>query len=128
MCQYPTISVILPVYQNAETLEGLHQQLCLVLEPWQPYELLFVDDACPANSLAVLEELAQRDGNVAVVALECNVGQHQAVLTGLAYSRGESVIIMDADLQDPPAAIPVLLTKLQEGWAAGDAMNLGDVC
>lgn len=117
--QGPEISVIIPVYRNKETLHELYRRLHHVLVTRAlSYEMLFVDDACPENSVAVLEELAQGDPRVAVVALEQNVGQHRAVLAGLSHARGKWAVIMDADLQDPPEAIPDLLDKLQEGRAA----------
>jgi glycosyltransferase involved in cell wall biosynthesis len=108
-----------PVYRNAEMLHELYRRLLRVLEAWQlSFEVLFVDDACPAGSLTVLKGLAQRDPRVAVLALKRNVGQHRAVLAGLAHVRGEWTVVMDADLQDPPEAIPYLLAKGQEGFAA----------
>jgi glycosyltransferase involved in cell wall biosynthesis len=99
-----------PVYRNAETLPELNHRLRSVLEDERlSYEILFVDDACPAGSLPVLEELARGDPRVAVLALERNVGQHRAVMAGLAHARGRWTVVMDADLQDPPEAIPALL-------------------
>jgi polyisoprenyl-phosphate glycosyltransferase len=122
----PEVSVIVPVYRNAETLRELHRQLCAVLEPAMPsFEIIFVDDACPAGSLPVLEELARGDARVAVLALERNVGQHRAVMTGLAQARGRWTVIMDADLQDPPQAVPRLLASLHNGYAAVFAARRG---
>lgn len=117
--QRPEISIVVPVYRNAETLDELYRRLRHVLEDRRlSYEILFVDDACPGGSLAVLEELARRDPQVAVLALERNVGQHRAVLAGLAHARGKWVAVMDGDLQDPPEAIPALLARGQAGFAA----------
>jgi glycosyltransferase involved in cell wall biosynthesis len=115
----PLVSVVVPVYKNANTLQELHEELSrtfsnLGLE----CEMIYVDDACPEGSLAVLEELARSDPRVGVIALEHNVGQHFALLTGLRFARGDQVVTMDADLQDPPQAIPALLEKLQSGYAA----------
>ena len=115
----PEVSVVIPVYRNAETLAELHRRLSRVLTgAGLSFEILLIDDACPAGSLAVAEALARGDGRVAVVALAANVGQHRAVLAGLAQARGAWTVIMDADLQDPPEAIPRLLQKGQEGFAA----------
>jgi glycosyltransferase involved in cell wall biosynthesis len=110
--------MVIPVYRNAETLSMLYNRLRQVLDSLCPYELLFVNDACPANSLEVLQDLALHDERVSILDLERGVGQHQAVMIGLAYARGEQIVIMDADLQDPPEAIPALLSKLEEGFAA----------
>ena len=76
-------------------------------------ELIFVDDACPAGSGAVLDELARQDARVRVIRHERNQGQRLAVWHGLEAARGEIVITMDADLQDPPEAIPLLLAELR---------------
>lgn len=109
----------MPVYRNAETLVELARRLHAVFDAERlSFELLFVNDVCPAGSLAILEALARNDPAIAVLALERNVGQHQAVLVGLAHARGEWVVIMDADLQDQPEAIPLLLAKGRDGFAA----------
>ena len=82
------------------------------------YEIVFVDDACPADSITVLRELSARDEHVVVLRLAANVGQNRAVLTGLARAHGDVAIIMDADLQDPPEAVPALLAALTEDVGA----------
>jgi glycosyltransferase involved in cell wall biosynthesis len=115
----PDISVILPVYRNAAVLDDLYLQLVSALELLgSPFELLFVDDASPDRSLTVLRRLATVDERVAVLALPENVGQNRAVMAGLAYARGEVAVVMDADLQDPPAALPALLGHLRQSDAA----------
>ncbi len=113
------VSVVIPVYTNAPTLCELHRRLTAVLEQTTDrYEILFVDDACPANSITVLRELNTRDAHVGVLRLAHNVGQNRAVLTGLAHTRGDVAVVMDADLQDPPEAIPTLLAALTGNVAA----------
>ncbi len=115
----PEVSVVIPVYRNADTLSSLYQRVRQMLETQElTYEVVFVDDACPDGSLPALEELARADPRVGVLALERNVGQHRAVLAGLSCARGEWVVVLDADLQDPPEAIPALLAKAREGYAA----------
>jgi len=115
----PRVTVVIPVYRNAATLEDLHARLSAALQALETsYEMVFVDDACPENSWAVLKKLAQRDSHVAALALNQNVGQRRADMVGLAFSRGEHVVMMDADLQDPPEAVPLLLARLQAGPAA----------
>ena len=108
------ISVVLPVYRNAEVLAALHARLVRALEgEAAELEMIFVDDACPAGSGAVLDELARRDARVRVIRHERNQGQRLAVWHGLEAARGAIVITMDADLQDPPEAIPLLLGELR---------------
>src|SRR3989304_7671991 len=81
----PDISVVLPVYRNADTLHQLHRRLRYAVEALNhSYEILFVEDACPEGSLSVLKELADSDSHVGVGALERNVGRHPAGLTGFA--------------------------------------------
>ncbi|HEY0077087.1 MAG TPA: glycosyltransferase family 2 protein [Pyrinomonadaceae bacterium] len=115
----PEISVVVPVYRNADTLRELHRRLRRTMTERQlSYEIIFVEDCCPAGSLEVLKELAQRDARAAVLSLAANVGQHSAVLVGLRYSRGRWTIVMDADLQDPPEAVPLLLDAADESVGA----------
>lgn len=117
--QDPEVTVVIPVYRNRETLRELHSRLRKVFETGRSsYEIIFVDDSCPEGSLAVLEELTRNDSRVATLALEENTGQHRAVLTGLRFARGKATVVMDADLQDPPEAIPFLLSKMKEGFDA----------
>jgi len=122
----PEVSVISPVYQNADTIELLHARIAGCLEgAGVPFEVIFVEDACPSGSLEVLRRLAQRDSRVAVISLEQNVGQHHAALIGLRYARGKAIVLLDADLQDPPEAIPLLLQKLNVNTAAAFAGRRG---
>jgi glycosyltransferase involved in cell wall biosynthesis len=115
----PDLSVVLPVYRNREMLHALCGRVCDVLDAQgRPYELVFVNDACPEGSGAVLEDLARINPHVVVLTLEQNVGQQRAVLTGLRRARGRWVVVMDADLQDPPEAIPLLLAAAKAGAAA----------
>ncbi|MFN0167630.1 MAG: glycosyltransferase family 2 protein [Bryobacteraceae bacterium] len=111
------LSVVIPVYRNAETIEELYQRLRQALEP-RPFELIFVNDACPAGSANVLEQVAAADSRVRLITHLRNQGQHRAVRRGLAEARGEILLTMDGDLQDPPEAIPRLLEALEEGGSA----------
>jgi glycosyltransferase involved in cell wall biosynthesis len=110
------ISVVAPVYLNEATLEELHERLEAALRN-REHELLFVVDGSPDRSGAVLGELAARNPRVSVLALPRNAGQQRAILAGLAAARGSAVVVMDADLQDPPEAIPAMLARL-DGAAA----------
>lgn len=115
----PTVSVVVPVYHNAATLPVLHDELTKVLTTGgYSYELIFVDDAGTDDSGPILGRLAEQDSHVRVITLAHNAGQQSAVLTGLARAQGRWAVVMDADLQDPPAAIPVLLAELERSGAA----------
>ena len=110
------VSVVLPIYRNRATLEELHRRLSTVLtNAAVSYELLFVDDACPEGSGSVIEDLAAHDPRVHGLHVARNVGQHRAAWLGLASARGDWSIVMDADLQDPPEAIPTLLAAAPSG-------------
>jgi glycosyltransferase involved in cell wall biosynthesis len=114
-----SVTVVVPVYRNAATLRVLHASLRRVLHAAAPAaDILFVDDASPDDSLSVLESLAREDPRVGVLRMVRNAGPHRAVLAGLAHARGAAAVLMDADLQDPPEAVPDLLAGLREGYDA----------
>ena len=107
---HPDLSVVVPVYRNADTLEELHRRLGRTLDhAGLGFEIVFVDDACPEGSRSVIERLASGDPRVTGIYLSENGGQQRAVLRGLSRARGEWAVVMDGDLQDPPEAIPDLL-------------------
>jgi polyisoprenyl-phosphate glycosyltransferase len=107
----PTITAVVPVFRSAATVAGLRERLAAVLPG--DHEVVFVDDACPDGSASVLTRLAADDDRVRVVRHAVNRGQHAAVLTGLAAARGSVAVVLDADGQDPPEAIPALLARLE---------------
>ena len=112
-----SVALVTPVYQNAATLEALSRRVGAALGD-RPWTLRFVVDASPDDSLAVAHGLAAADARLAVTALPANVGQNCALLAGLAASDAGAGawVCLDADLQDPPEAVPALLDRL----AAGD--------
>lgn len=125
---YPDVSIVFPVYRNADTLEELYGRVSKVLESEDlSFEMICVIDACPSGSLSVVERLAHGDARVRGFELRRNCGQHAAVLVGLAQARAPWTVIMDADLQDPPEAIPGLLARAQanDGVAAVFASRRG---
>lgn len=110
----PQVTVIAPVYRNAATVGELHRRVAAALEN-HLWELLFVDDACPDGSATALEAIA--DPRVRVLRQPANTGQARATLRGIREARGRSIVTLDADLQDPPEAIPALLEALLRGPA-----------
>lgn len=112
------LSVVLPVYKCGAALRELHQRLTRILASLSiSYEIILVDDGCPDNGWSEISDLAREDAHVAGIRLSRNFGQAIAIAAGLAESRGEKVVVMDADLQDPPEAIPMLWAKAQKGAA-----------
>jgi len=111
------ISVIIPLLNEAESLEELHQRLTEVLETLgQSFELIFVDDGSNDNSFEVLKGLHANDQHVRVIQFRRNYGKAAAIYAGFQQVRGEIILTMDADLQDLPEEIPRLVAKLQDGY------------
>lgn len=105
----PDLSVIVPVYRNADTVDALaHQVFDIARDLDIRCEIVFVNDASPDASLDRLTRLAASHTSVVVIDLPQNVGQHAAVIHGLARARGRACAIMDADLQDRPASLATL--------------------
>jgi glycosyltransferase involved in cell wall biosynthesis len=117
-----TLSVVIPVYNEEENVQLLHERLRNALDPLnQEYELLFVDDGSTDRTLPILEEIQAQDNKVVVLSLRRNFGQTAAFAAGFDFSRGDVVVTMDGDLQNDPADIPKLLELIKEsdlvsGW------------
>jgi undecaprenyl-phosphate 4-deoxy-4-formamido-L-arabinose transferase len=111
------LSVVLPVHNERENLGELVERVTKTCQGLGgSYEVVFVDDGSTDDSLAILCRLAAADPHLRVVEFNRNYGQHRAVFAGMAESRGEVVITLDADLQNPPEEIPTLLAKIAEGY------------
>ncbi len=112
-----SISVIVPVYNEKESLRLLVPQLITVLEgTGRDFEIIVVNDGSSDGSMEVLAELSNRDSRLKVIDFARNFGQTAAMMAGFDHSRGAIVIPIDADLQNDPADIPRLLAKLDEGF------------
>ena len=111
------LSVVIPIYNEAANIGALHERLSRVLAglPGR-HELIFVNDGSRDDSLALLLALAGRDERVRYIDLSRNFGHQIAVTAGLDAAAGAAVVIIDADLQDPPELIPELYQKLREGY------------
>lgn len=113
----PYLSVVVPIYNEEESLPLLYERLTTELEKLHyPYEILAVDDGSRDRSFAILQELAAQDVRLRVVRFRRNFGQTAAFSAGFDRARGEIVITMDADLQNEPADIGLLLEKMDEGY------------
>ena len=109
------VAVVVPVYRNADTLRPLAERLSAALDG-RDWRLRLVIDASPDGSATVAGELAAGDPRIAVTGLPVNGGQHAAIAEGLAAEHSAEVwVCLDADLQDPPEAVPLLLDRLAEG-------------
>jgi polyisoprenyl-phosphate glycosyltransferase len=111
------ISVVIPTYKSEANLRALAERLDTILSKCAyNYEVIFVEDASPDNSLAVLRAICSRNPHIKLISLSRNFGQQIASSAGLKYAKGDAVIIMDDDLQDPPEFIPTLIKKWEEGY------------
>ena len=112
-----TFSIIAPVYNEARSVEELHRRIRDVMEGMgERWELLLVDDGSRDESNERILELAQSDPHVQPIIFSRNFGHQIAVTAGLDYSRGSAVVIIDADLQDPPEVIPQLVEQWRKGY------------
>ncbi|MBN8926368.1 MAG: glycosyltransferase family 2 protein [Rhodospirillales bacterium] len=113
----PTLSIVVPAYNEAEVLPLLHARLCAVMERLgEPWELVLVNDGSTDGTLAAMAALHRADPRVGYVNLSRNFGKEIALTAGLDHARGEAVIVIDADLQDPPELIPDLVAGWREGF------------
>jgi glycosyltransferase involved in cell wall biosynthesis len=111
------ISVVIPLHNEERSIALLYDEVEAALEPLaRDWEAVFVDDGSTDGSFAALTRLHEARENVSVVRLRRNFGKAAALATGFAQARGETVVTIDADLQDDPAEIPRLLLKLDEGF------------
>jgi dolichol-phosphate mannosyltransferase len=111
------ISVLIPLYNEQETLTELHRRLAAVLTSLDlTYEILLVDDGSQDATPRLLDSLATEDSHVAVLHLSRNFGHQAAICAAIDHARGEAVIIMDGDLQDPPEVLPQFVCKWREGY------------
>lgn len=114
--QVPTLSVVIPVFNEAENIHPLLARLGSVLPALVPdYEIVLVDDGSRDESPRLLRECAAKDPHIVVVELARNFGHQIAISAGLAHARGCAVCIMDADLQDPPEIVPQFLAEWRRG-------------
>ncbi|WP_375434656.1 glycosyltransferase family 2 protein [uncultured Hymenobacter sp.] len=111
------LSVVIPIYNEEENIPSLHKRLREVIDPMElTYEFIFVNDGSRDRSLALVQDLALRDERVRYIDFSRNFGHQIAVTAGLDLSVGEAVVIIDADLQDPPELIVPLYQKLHQGY------------
>ena len=111
----PLVSVVVPVYEEEESLPELHRRLRETLAPLGSHELVYVDDGSTDSSAAIIEEWAREEDGVVFVKLSRNFGMEVAMSAGLDYAQGRYVALLHADLQDPPELIPEMLEAAQAG-------------
>lgn len=113
----PRLSLVVPVFRAGQTLRELHRRIVAAVEPLDPeFELILVEDSGGDDSWSVIMELASLDRRVHGIRMARNYGQHNALLCGIRAAKGEIVVTLDDDLQNPPEEIGALLAKLEEGY------------
>jgi glycosyltransferase involved in cell wall biosynthesis len=114
----PTVSVVVPVYNESQNLGVLQDRLVPVLERASQgsFEILFVDDASDDGSGAILDSVSASDSRVKVIHFSRNFGHQAALQAGMDAARGDSVVLMDADLQDPPEVVEQFIERWRQGY------------
>lgn len=115
--QKPYISIVIPVHNEQEVLEELYQRLTMTLDRLgKPYEIILTNDGSTDRSAAILQQLHERrPDQIRIVEFNGNYGQHMAIMAGFERVRGQIVITMDADLQNPPEEIGKLVAAMEAG-------------
>ena len=110
------ISIVIPVYNEEESLERLFNELIISLEKYLNWEIIFIDDGSDDNSYPVLKKIADENSRILAIQFFKNFGKADALSEGFKHTTGDIIITMDADLQDDPAEIQNLVDKIHEGW------------
>jgi glycosyltransferase involved in cell wall biosynthesis len=111
----PMLSVVVPVFNEREVIPELYRRICSALDGYD-FELIVVDDRSTDGSWEILTAIAGNDTRVGLLRFSRNFGHQVAITAGLDAARGDAVVMLDADLQDPPELIPTLVQKWQEGF------------
>ena len=112
-----TISLVIPVYNEQNNLPTLFDAIAEAMKSLKKsWEVIFVNDGSKDGSLDVLRRLAEKDKHVRVIVFRRNFGQTAAISAGIDHAKGDIVVLLDADMQNDPADIPMLLSKLDEGY------------
>ena len=110
------ISVVIPVYNEVESVEQLYKELIKVLSSFDSYQIVFVDDGSSDGSVSVIKNIVKNDINTKIIQFHRNYGKSAALGEGFKNADGEYIVTMDADLQDDPKEVPNLIAKLEEGF------------
>ena len=113
-----TITILIPCYNEEKSIDILYEHLQKIISQLKQYDfqVLLVNDGSKDNTLAKMKELHEKDSSVSYLSLSRNFGKENAMLAGLDYAEGDAVIVMDADLQDPPELIPQMLLEWEKGF------------
>ncbi|MBU3918809.1 glycosyltransferase family 2 protein, partial [Patescibacteria group bacterium] len=109
-------SVVVPVFNEQEVIEEFYKRLASVMAKLGEYEIIFVNDGSKDRSLQIIKQLQNENSRIKILDFSRNFGHQVAITAGMDYSKGRAVIIIDADLQDPPEVIPDFIDKWKQGY------------
>ena len=110
------ITILIPVFNEEENLHELNVQITNTMKNTkEKYEILYVNDGSKDNSMDIIKQLQKKDRRIAYIDLSRNYGKEVAMAAGFDHARGDAVIILDADLQDPPELIPIMISEWKNG-------------
>jgi dolichol-phosphate mannosyltransferase len=113
----PKYSLIIPIYNEEETIPELYRRVSDVMDSLDDsVELILINDGSGDRSLKLMRELQERDARVCYISFARNFGHQAAVTAGLNFARGQVIVVLDADLQDPPELIPSMINRWQDGY------------
>jgi dolichol-phosphate mannosyltransferase len=112
----PEFSVVLPIFNEEENIPELYHRLTDVLESLGDYEIIFVNDGSSDSSAKLIRQFREQDDRVKLLSFSRNFGHQAAITAGIDYSRGKAVMLLDADLQDPPELLADMVAKWREGF------------
>ena len=113
---HPEFSVVVPAFNEAVGLAAFHARLLPVMDSLGEWEIIYVDDGSTDDTRAAIEALRRADNRIATIGLSRNFGKEIAITAGLDHASGDAVIVIDADLQDPPEIIPALVAAWRDGF------------
>ncbi|MCE0494242.1 glycosyltransferase family 2 protein [Vibrio salinus] len=118
----PVLSVVVPFFNEQEVLTEFHRRLTAVLDAMPEHcEIIYVDDGSKDNSLRITQSFTQSSSDIRCISLSRNFGKESAMSAGLEHSKGEAIVVIDSDLQDPPELIPKMVSRWREGY---DVVNM----
>ena len=112
------VSIVVPCFNEQESLPHFYESVTEIIAPLSQYhwEILFIDDGSRDKTLSIIRDLADKDDRISFVSLSRNFGKENAMLAGFDYVKGDCMVLMDADLQDPPSLIPDMIKYYEEGY------------
>ena len=117
MNKKPVYSVVVPVYNEEEVVSVSYERLKVVMDSMQEdYEIIFINDGSRDNTAQIIANIIEKDNNIRLLNFSRNFGHMPAITAGMQYSKGDAVIIIDADLQDPPEVLPEMAALWKDGY------------